>query len=63
MDQCIKEIKDAIRSNFSDIKAAFDYFASFHKPNIKNSISLSDFSQGIASLVPKRFSNSEIVSF
>jgi Ca2+-binding EF-hand superfamily protein len=62
-DQCIKEIKDAVRSNFSDIRSAFDHFASYHKPQPCISINFSDFQSGISSLIPKRFSDSEIESF
>ena len=52
--QCIQEIKDAIRSNFQDTQTAFDYFLSF-KPG-STQLTLSDFSRGISSLIPKRFS-------
>lgn len=62
-DQCIKEIKDAVRSNFSDIHSAFSHFTSYHKPQPCAAITFPDFQQGISSLVPKRFTNGEIESF
>ncbi|OMJ89166.1 hypothetical protein SteCoe_8712 [Stentor coeruleus] len=62
-DQCIKEIKDAVRSNFVDIRSAFEYFASFHKPQPSFNIALEDFQQGISALVPKRFTANEVQVF
>ena len=59
--QCIQEIKDAIRSNFLDTQTAFDYFLSF-KPG-STQLTFSDFSQGISSLIPKRFSQSDLNYF
>ena len=62
-DQCLKEIKDAVRSNFSDLRSAFEHFTSYHRPQPCASFLLADFQQGISSLVPKRFSPSEIEAF
>jgi Ca2+-binding EF-hand superfamily protein len=62
-DQCIKELKDAVRSNFSESRSAFEYFCSFHNTQPSVLITLTDFQQGIASLVPKRFSPAEVESF
>ena len=62
-DQCIKEIKDSVRSNFSDVRSAFEHFASYHRPQPCLAIATHDFQQGINSLVPKRFSSVEIETF
>ena len=61
--QCIKELKDAVRSNFSEPSPAFEYFCSFHKPQPSKVVTLEDFKQGISALVPKRFSSADIESF
>ncbi|CAG9315143.1 unnamed protein product [Blepharisma stoltei] len=58
--QCMQEIKDAIRSNFSDINAAFDFFLSYHKGYPQNKLTKSEFEQAIVSLIPKRFDQSEL---
>ncbi|OMJ86438.1 hypothetical protein SteCoe_12017 [Stentor coeruleus] len=62
-DHCIKEIKDAVRSNFLDIRSAFDYFLSFHKSQPCSSMALQDFQQGISALVPQRFGANDIQTF
>lgn len=62
-DQCLKEIKDAIRSNFSDTRPAFEYFCSFNKQISITQMTLEAFKQGISALVPKRFTVFEIQNF
>lgn len=59
-DQCSQEIKDAVRSNFADANAAFDFFLSYHKGYPQNKINKSEFEQAISSLIPKRFDQSEL---
>lgn len=62
-DQCLKELKDAIRSNFSDTQPAFEYFCSFNRPASETLVAFEAFKQGISALVPKRFLPAEIQHF
>ena len=59
--QCIQEIKDAIRSNFQDVHSAFDFFSSFKRNSDK--LVFAEFAGKVASLVPKRFSQSDLRHF
>ena len=58
--QSFQEIKDAIRSNFCDINAAFQFFLSYHKQSPPNKIGKKDFVEAVQALIPKRFSQSDI---
>jgi Ca2+-binding EF-hand superfamily protein/nucleoid DNA-binding protein len=57
---CLSEVKDAIRSNFADIKTAFDYFLSFHSGPPPEKISLKDFEKALEAIIPKRFNKKEL---
>ena len=59
---CLQEVKDSIRSNFADIKAAFDYFLSFHSGPPPDKISLKDFERALEAIMPKRFNKKELAS-
>lgn len=59
---CLQELKDAIRSNFSDVKVAFDYFLSFHSGPPPDKISLKDFEKALEAVIPKRFTKKETSS-
>lgn len=57
---CLQEVRDAIRSNFSDVKVAFDYFLSFHSGTPPDKIGVKDFEKAIEALMPKRFVKKEV---
>ena len=59
---CLQEVKDSIRSNFADIKTAFDYFLSFHSGPPSDKINLKDFERALEAIIPKRFSKNELAS-
>ena len=59
---CLQEVKDSIRSNFADIKTAFDYFLSFHSGPPPEKISLKDFESALEAIIPKRFNKKELAS-
>ncbi|OMJ84015.1 hypothetical protein SteCoe_14938 [Stentor coeruleus] len=57
---CLQEVKDAIRSSFSDVKGAFDYFLTFHTGTPPMKISIKDFEKAIENIIPKRFGKKDI---
>lgn len=59
LKQALQEIKDAVRSNFSDVSAAFDYFLSYHKGNTQI-LALNEFSNAVQALIPNRFSAADL---
>ena len=59
---CLQEVKDAIRSNFSDVKTAFDYFLTYHTETPPDKISLKDFEKAVEAIIPKRFSKKDFLN-
>lgn len=59
-DQLMKELKDAVRANFADIRTAFDYFASFQTEGNNDYLTLQDFERAVKALVPSRFGGADI---
>lgn len=57
---CLQEVKDAIRSSFSDVKTAFDYFLTFHTGTPPQKISIKDFEKAVENIIPKRFGKKDI---
>ena len=57
---CLQEVKDSIRSNFSDVKVAFDYFLTFHTGTPPEKISIKDFEKALEAIIPKRFIKKDI---
>jgi Ca2+-binding EF-hand superfamily protein len=57
---CTQELKDAIRSNFADIKSAFDFFLSFHTGTPPGKVTQLEFEQAVNALVPNRFTKSDL---
>jgi Ca2+-binding EF-hand superfamily protein len=57
--QCLKELIDSLRSNFSDIKVAFDLFLS-HKKSPGNSINPLEFEAALHAIVPNRYTKEDI---
>ena len=59
-DQIMKELKDAVRANFADIRTAFDFFASFQVEGNNEYISKAEFERGIKALIPSRFQSADV---
>lgn len=59
---CLQEVKDAIRSSFSDVKTAFEYFLTFHTGTPPDKISLKDFEKAVEAIIPKRFGRKDFSS-
>lgn len=59
-NQCIKELIDSLRSNFSDIKVAFDLFLSHKKSPGRESINAVEFESALHAIVPNRFTKEDI---
>ncbi|CAG9314254.1 unnamed protein product [Blepharisma stoltei] len=55
--QCLDELKDAIRSTFTDTNNAFSHFQRYAKGS---ELTISDFSEGVHALIPDRFSSKDI---
>lgn len=56
-EQHYRELTDAMRVNFGEVRRAFEYFQGLQSAG---KVTLDSFSRGVQKLVPKRFSNTEI---
>lgn len=58
--QIVKELKDAVRTNFKDPQAAFDYFLSYKQSQTFGKVDFLEFEKAVNSLIPSRFTRTEI---
>ena len=59
-EQHYKEFVDAIRTNFANLRAAFDYFLSFQDSKHLQTVSYQTFQKAVQRLIPKRFNPEEV---